>query len=51
VVVRPSGTEAKLKAYVEITRPPGAGPLDEVRALAGAALESVRRDLEERLAL
>jgi phosphomannomutase len=51
VVVRPSGTEAKLKAYVEITRPPGTGPLDEVRALAGAALESVRRDLEERLAL
>lgn len=49
VVVRPSGTEPKLKAYLEIVRPPGA--LDESRLLAGEQLERVRWDLARLLAL
>jgi phosphomannomutase len=46
VVVRPSGTEAKLKAYIEIV---GAGddpgPLSERRSAARVTLEAVREDL------
>ena len=44
VVVRPSGTEAKLKAYIEIT-PAREGSLAEQRAGAATAVESVRADL------
>ena len=52
VVVRPSGTEAKLKAYVEVV---GAAddprPLGERRTAARRLLGSVRDDLEVTLAL
>jgi phosphomannomutase len=48
VVVRPSGTEAKVKAYLEIT-PPIAGTLDEQRARAAVILASVRDSLSELL--
>jgi phosphomannomutase len=51
VVVRPSGTEAKLKAYVEVTRPPsGATPLVVQRAEAAMIVAGVQADLEDRLA-
>ncbi len=50
VVVRPSGTEPKLKAYLEIVGPPG--PLegvDERREDATRRLERVREELAARL--
>jgi phosphomannomutase len=45
VVVRPSGTEAKVKAYIEIT-PAREGSLAEQRARAGALLKGVRANLD-----
>jgi phosphomannomutase len=52
VVVRPSGTEPKLKAYIEITSPPDhATPLVEQRSRATATVEAVRADLESLLRL
>ena len=37
VVIRPSGTEPKIKAYLEVTEPPGR-PLGEARASAAARM-------------
>ena len=52
VVVRPSGTEPKLKAYIEITSPPDhATPLAEQRRLGASRVEAVRADLESLLGL
>jgi phosphomannomutase len=48
VVVRPSGTEAKVKAYVEVT-PPREGSLDEQRGLAKGITERVLASLRELL--
>lgn len=48
VVVRPSGTEAKVKAYLEIT-PARGGSLAEQRARAAALLDGVRASLDELL--
>lgn len=50
VIVRPSGTEAKLKAYVEVRVSPGAELADE-RSRAAAQLERVREELSTILAL
>ncbi len=50
VVVRPSGTEAKVKAYVEVT-PPQVGSLDEQRTLAKDITEQVLASLRELLSL
>jgi phosphomannomutase len=50
VVVRPSGTEAKVKAYVEVT-PPREGSLDQQRALAKGITERVLATLRELLSL
>ena len=44
VVVRPSGTEAKLKAYIEIT-PASDGTVSEQRAIAAGFVDRVRGDL------
>jgi phosphomannomutase len=52
VVVRPSGTEPKLKAYIEILGGPARGrTLGEQRHAATIQLDAVQRDLEQRLAL
>ena len=48
VVVRPSGTEPKLKCYLESVVPV-AGGLDPARALARSRLDAVRADLAARL--
>jgi phosphomannomutase len=51
VVIRPSGTEPLLKAYLEVVRPvPGAAALPAVRREATALLEAVRKDVADRLA-
>jgi phosphomannomutase len=50
VVVRPSGTEPKLKAYIEITSPPsGVITLAEQRRHGAGVVEAVRADLESLL--
>ncbi|WP_394360613.1 phospho-sugar mutase [Amycolatopsis sp. SB7-3] len=49
VVIRPSGTEPKLKAYLQI-KEPVAGDLAEARAAADARLATLRADIESRLA-
>src|SRR4051794_40232975 len=43
VVVRPSGTEPKLKAYLEVVEPGGSA------AVAGAALQRLRAEVSKRL--
>jgi len=42
VVIRPSGTEPKLKAYLEVTEPAGGRPLASARAVAAARLSPLR---------
>ncbi|MGW4134400.1 phospho-sugar mutase [Amycolatopsis japonica] len=49
VVIRPSGTESKLKAYLQI-KEPVTGDLAEARAAADARLAALRADIESRLA-
>lgn len=49
VVIRPSGTEPKLKAYLQI-KEPVTGDLAEARAAADARLADLRADIESRLA-
>lgn len=50
VVIRPSGTEPKLKCYLEAVVPVTTTPA-QARARAGEQLASIRTDLETRLAL
>jgi phosphomannomutase len=42
VVIRPSGTEPKLKAYLEVVEPTAGGSLEQARAAAGARLAPLR---------
>jgi phosphomannomutase len=42
VVIRPSGTEPKLKAYLEVTEPAGGRSLADARAAAAARLAPLR---------
>src|SRR5205814_9420146 len=42
VVIRPSGTEPKLKAYLEVTEPTGGRSLADARAAADARLGPLR---------
>jgi phosphomannomutase len=51
VVVRPSGTEPKLKCYLEVMVPVEAGDLPAARAEAARRLAAVKADLQSRLAL
>jgi phosphomannomutase len=50
VVVRPSGTEPKLKCYLEVVTPVGAS-VDDARTAARVALKELRDDLATTLAL
>ena len=45
VVVRPSGTEPKLKCYCEVILPVGDSPATEVRQAAAERLEAIKEDL------
>ncbi len=46
VVVRPSGTEPKLKCYLEVIEEvPGRGQLADAKSAAAARLESIRQEL------
>jgi phosphomannomutase len=51
VVVRPSGTEPKLKCYLEVVHPvdrsAGADRLDAIRVSAQARLDRLKRELED----
>ncbi|MGH3431580.1 MAG: phospho-sugar mutase, partial [Thermocrispum sp.] len=50
VVVRPSGTEPKLKAYLQVVRPiPEGGTLDATRAVAGDTLATLRAEVQQLL--
>jgi phosphomannomutase len=51
VVVRPSGTEPKLKAYLEVVIPVDRDDVASARDLAAAALAAITSDLSEALAL
>ena len=50
VVLRPSGTEPKLKAYLEVTEPPAPGHLAEARRRAGARMTPLRAAVQGLLA-
>jgi phosphomannomutase len=45
VIVRPSGTEPKLKAYLEVVIPVTGGDVETARARASAELKAIRADL------
>ncbi|SDT15577.1 phosphomannomutase [Nocardioides scoriae] len=45
VVVRPSGTEPKLKCYLEVVVPVGEGGVDAARIAAVGRLDAIRSDL------
>jgi phosphomannomutase len=54
VVVRPSGTEPKLKCYLEVVVPVEAGDeggVDAARIVAVGRLDAIRQDLARRLDL
>ena len=52
VVVRPSGTEPKLKAYLEVVEPvPAAGDLAAARERAAASLTALRTEVSTLLGL
>ena len=50
VVIRPSGTEPKIKAYFEVVEPVFFGRLDEARRAAAARLEPLREAVQALLA-
>ena len=52
VIIRPSGTEPKLKCYLEVVEPVGsAAELDGAKESARARLDAVKRDVAEALGL
>jgi phosphomannomutase len=50
VVIRPSGTEPKIKAYLEVVEPVAEGKLAEARARAAELMEPLRDAISELLA-
>ncbi|HEY1175413.1 MAG TPA: phospho-sugar mutase [Phytomonospora sp.] len=51
VVVRPSGTEPKLKAYLEVIEPVAGGEVAEARERATACLQALRTEVAHALGL
>ncbi|HEV8571008.1 MAG TPA: phospho-sugar mutase [Actinoplanes sp.] len=51
VVIRPSGTEPKLKAYLEVVEPVADGDVPPTRTRAAAALQSLRAEAAAALGL
>ncbi|NJC69465.1 phospho-sugar mutase [Planosporangium thailandense] len=51
IVVRPSGTEPKLKAYLEVVEPAADGDVPAARQRAAAALEALRAETRAALGL
>lgn len=51
VVIRPSGTEPKLKAYLEVVEPLGGGKLVNAQFRSGTAMLQLRREVESALGL
>ncbi|AGL21009.1 phospho-sugar mutase [Actinoplanes sp. N902-109] len=51
VVIRPSGTEPKLKAYLEVVEPLAGGKLVNAQFRSGTAMLQLRRDVETALGL
>ena len=51
VVIRPSGTEPKLKAYLEVVEPVGDGDVTAARTRAAAALSDLRGEVAATLGL
>jgi phosphomannomutase len=51
VVVRPSGTEPKLKAYLEVVQPVAAGGVAAARQQAATALSALRTEVAAVLGL
>jgi len=49
VVIRPSGTEPKIKAYLEVVEPVIAGRLAEARRAARARMDPLREAVRELL--
>ncbi len=50
VVIRPSGTEPKIKAYLEVTEPVSGGRLDEARRAAAGRMGPLREAVRDLLA-
>ncbi|WP_199510551.1 phospho-sugar mutase [Nucisporomicrobium flavum] len=51
VVIRPSGTEPKLKAYLEVIEPVGTGKLVTARFRSGAGMAQLRKEVSAALGL
>ncbi len=51
VIVRPSGTEPKLKCYIEVVVPTADGNVSEARALAANRLQLIRTDMRAALGI
>ena len=51
VIVRPSGTEPKLKCYLQVVVPVDGDDVETARATAQSALRSLRTSVAEALAL
>jgi phosphomannomutase len=49
VIIRPSGTEPKIKAYLEVRAPVGAEGVAAARSVAGERLAAVAADVRARL--
>jgi phosphomannomutase len=45
VIIRPSGTEPKIKCYLEVIVPASDGDVDSARTIAAGALEAIKADL------
>ena len=50
VVIRPSGTEPKIKAYLEVVEPVSSGRLTEARRAAQARMDPLREAVRAILA-